>query len=67
MIVFAYVDPGLGLLLWQAVVSVFLGLLFYVKKTRNLMLKPFQKLLRPEKSPVVAPIKVPEPTRDARP
>jgi hypothetical protein len=46
MKLFAYIDPGLGLLLWQALVAACLGLLFYLKKTRrwlgNLFLKPFR-------------------------
>ena len=46
------VDPGLGLLAWQAVVATFLGLLFYVRKSRQWVLglfkKPFRGLARPE-------------------
>lgn len=34
----AYVDPGLGLLAWQAVVAFFVGLAFYLKKTRTWLL-----------------------------
>jgi hypothetical protein len=55
MIVFAYVDPGLGLLLWQAILSAFLGAVFCVKKTRNFLLEPFQKILRPAKRQILPP------------
>ena len=64
MTFFGYVDPGLGLLLWQAIVSAFLGVLFYIKKTRTLLLSPFQKILRPRKRPVIQPIKVQEPASE---
>jgi O-antigen/teichoic acid export membrane protein len=46
MIIFAYVDPGLGLLAWQAVVAAFLGTLFYVKKTRTWLVRLFRRLFR---------------------
>jgi hypothetical protein len=35
MTIFAYVDPGSGLLAWQLVVAGFVGLLFYLKKVRS--------------------------------
>jgi hypothetical protein len=42
-----YIDPGVGLLAWQALVAAFLGLVFYLKKTRTfvvgLVMKPFRK------------------------
>jgi hypothetical protein len=31
----AYVDPGLGMLIWQTIVAVAVGLLFYLKKIRR--------------------------------
>ena len=43
---FAYVDPGLGLLAWQALVAAFLGGLFYLKKTRVLLVGFFVRLFR---------------------
>jgi len=46
MIIFAYVDPGLGLLAWQAVVAACLGTLFYLKQTRNWLVEFFRKILR---------------------
>ena len=59
MIIFGYVDPGLGLLLWQAVISAFVGVVFYLRKTRNWILKPFKKLLRRRKDPVAPPLPPP--------
>jgi hypothetical protein len=42
-----YIDPGVGLLAWQALVAAFLGLVFYLKKTRtfvvDLVMRPFRK------------------------
>jgi hypothetical protein len=55
MIILAYVDPGLGLLAWQALVAAFVGAIFYIKKTRDFLVRSFQKIFhlgqRPE--PVV--------------
>ncbi|HSU55291.1 MAG TPA: hypothetical protein VLT36_14640 [Candidatus Dormibacteraeota bacterium] len=55
MIILAYVDPGLGLLAWQAIVATFVGLLFYIKKTRNwvvdMIRKPFRRAS--ESAPVI--------------
>ncbi len=33
--IFAYIDPGFGTLLWQMIVAVFVGFLFYLKQTRR--------------------------------
>ena len=33
--IFAYIDPGFGTLLWQTIVAVFVGFLFYLKQTRR--------------------------------
>jgi hypothetical protein len=46
MITLAYVDPGLGLLAWQALVATFLGAIFYIKKTRDFLLRFGQKIFR---------------------
>jgi len=40
----AYIDPGLGALLWQAIVAGFVGLLFYLKKTRRWIVDLFRKM-----------------------
>jgi hypothetical protein len=46
MSIIAYVDPGLGLLAWQAVVAFFLGLFFYVRRSRTWLLRLVQKIFR---------------------
>jgi hypothetical protein len=51
MIIIAYVDPGLGLLAWQALAAFFVGLLFYVKKTRAYMARAMQKIVRIGRGP----------------
>jgi hypothetical protein len=43
-IVLAYIDPGLGALLWQTIVAAFVGLLFYLKKTRQWIVDSVLKL-----------------------
>ena len=62
MSIFGYVDPGLGLLAWQAVVAAFLGLLFYVKKTRDWVAALIRKVLRAEKpaQPAATPLPAPK-------
>jgi len=45
---FAYIDPGVGLLIWQATVATFVGLLFYLKKTRNWIIGFVWKVFRRE-------------------
>ena len=37
MYTLAYIDPGSGLLIWQAVVAVALGLVFYLRRTREVV------------------------------
>ncbi len=43
MTMLAYVDPGLGLLAWQAIVASALGCVFYVKKTRSMVFRLFRR------------------------
>ena len=50
-IVFGYIDPGMGLLAWQALVAAFLGTLFYLKKTRTWLVGQFMRLFRANKPP----------------
>jgi hypothetical protein len=64
MITFAYVDPGLGLLAWQALVATFLGAIFYVKKTRDFLIRLFQKLFRIGQRPQPAVTSPPSPAND---
>jgi hypothetical protein len=33
--ILAYIDPGFGALIWQMVVAVFVGFLFYLRQTRR--------------------------------
>jgi len=40
----AYIDPGLGALLWQSIIAAFVGFLFYVKKTRRWIVNAFRKM-----------------------
>jgi len=53
---FSYIDPGLGLLVWQALVAAALGALFYVRKTRDKVLGWGAKLLRIKPSTRPAPV-----------
>jgi hypothetical protein len=50
-IVLGYIDPGMGLLAWQALVAAFLGTLFYLKKTRAWIVGLFMRLFRANKPP----------------
>jgi O-antigen/teichoic acid export membrane protein len=51
-IILAYVDPGLGALLWQSVIAAFVGFLFYLKKTRRWIVGVFRKMFgRGQKPP----------------
>ena len=53
----AYVDPGLGALIWQTVVSALVGLLFYFRKTRKAIVGLFRKMFgRGEKSPAATTV-----------
>jgi hypothetical protein len=58
---FAYVDPGIGLLAWQAVVAAFLGGLFYVRKTRVWLFQLIQRPFRPAKATAKAPAELATP------
>jgi hypothetical protein len=48
---FAYIDPGLGLLLWQSLVAACLGVLFYLKKSRAWIIRMLQKPFKANKNP----------------
>ena len=64
MIICAYIDPGLGLLMWQALVAAFLGTLFYLKKTRTWLLGLFLRLFRASKPPKGGATELPTPRND---
>ncbi len=55
--ILAYVDPGLGSLLWQTVISAFVGFLFYLKKTRRWVANFLRKIFgsRPAGSKISPP------------
>jgi hypothetical protein len=50
---FAYIDPGLGQLIWLSIVSAITGLFFYIKKVRAWVVCTFLKIIgRAVKPPV---------------
>jgi hypothetical protein len=51
---FAYIDPGLGALIWQSSVAAVVGFLFYLKKTRRWIVSTFRKMLGRGEVKVVA-------------
>jgi len=46
MIIVAYIDPGMGALIWQTITAAFVGFLFYLKKTRRWIVDVFRKAFR---------------------
>jgi hypothetical protein len=57
----AYIDPGLGLLIWQTAVAAFVGLIFYLKKTRSWIFNLFRKVFRDKSKPGVPAAEAPQP------
>ena len=55
MTLLAYIDPGLGALLWQSIMVVFIGFLFYLKKTRRWVVSTFRKIFRRGQKTVTKP------------
>jgi hypothetical protein len=51
-----YIDPGLGALIWQSIVAAFVGLFFYLKKTRQWFVGVFRKILGRRRNPPATPI-----------
>ncbi len=47
MHVLAYIDPGVGTLIWQSIIGVFVGLFFYLRKTRQWLGRLMGKVFRP--------------------
>ena len=45
----AYVDPGLGQLIWLSIVSAFTGMVFYIKKTRAWIVGIVLRIFRRER------------------
>jgi hypothetical protein len=50
---FAYIDPGSGLLIWQVIVAACIGGLFYLKKIRKYLGKICRKILGRAEEPEV--------------
>jgi O-antigen/teichoic acid export membrane protein len=44
ILILAYIDPGVGALLWQTIIAAFVGFLFYLKKTRRWIVRVFRKM-----------------------
>ena len=42
---FAYIDPGFGAMILQAAAVAFLGALFYIRQTRDAIVRFFKKIL----------------------
>jgi hypothetical protein len=42
----SYIDPGLGALIWQSIIGIFVGLLFYMRRTRKWLGRLMGKVLR---------------------
>lgn len=46
MLFIGYIDPGSGALIWQALVAAGVGLIFYVKKSREFLVRTLSRLFR---------------------
>jgi len=57
----AYIDPGLGALIWQSVVAGIVGFLFYVKKSRRWIVNVFRNMFGRGQKPPGASIEIPPP------
>jgi hypothetical protein len=54
--ILAYVDPGLGALIWQSMAAAVVGLFFYLRKTRQWILNSCLKIFgHGRKSTTAAP------------
>jgi len=51
ILILAYVDPGVGALLWQTILAAFVGFLFYLKKTRRWIVDVFRKMFGRSQKP----------------
>jgi len=43
-ILLAYIDPGLGALIWQSAIATIVGFVFYLNKTRRWIVKTIRKM-----------------------
>jgi hypothetical protein len=62
----AYIDPGLGALLWQAILAAFVGFLFYLKKTRRWIVGAFRKMFGRGQEPPGVGGEIPPPKVEAK-
>ena len=46
MRILAYIDPGTGALIWQSIVGIFVGMLFYLRRTRKWLGRIMGKVFR---------------------
>lgn len=56
----AYIDPGLGMLIWQTVVAAFVGAFFYLNKTRRWVVGLFLKIFRGFKNDAASANEIPD-------
>ena len=59
--IIAYIDPGLGALLWQTIIAAFVGFLFYLKKTRRWTVGVFRKMFGCGQKPPAVSIEIHSP------
>lgn len=52
---FAYIDPGSGLLIWQVIMAACVGVLFYIRKVRKFFGKTIRKILGRPEEPEITP------------
>jgi hypothetical protein len=68
--IIAYIDPGLGALVWQMIVAAFVGLLFYLKQTRRwivgVIVSVFRKTFGRGQKPPGVSIEIPPPKVEAK-
>jgi len=56
MHIFGYIDLGTGAFVWQSIIGVFVGVLFYLRKTRQWIGRIMGKIFRIGQKPGVSPI-----------
>ena len=59
ILILAYIDPGVGALLWHTIIAAFVGLLFYLKKTRRWIVGVFRKMFGRSQKPSDPVAKIP--------
>jgi hypothetical protein len=69
ILILAYIDPGVGALLWQMIVAAFVGFLFYLKQTRRwivgVIVGVFRKIFGRGQKPPGVSIEIPPPKVEA--